>query len=223
MQGLSSSISSILPIIFGVVLFTVYEATNDRKLTTPQIYSLITLFNSFVSPIRFFLMSILNKADAKAAASRINSLFSIDSVEPLEDNKDIPLGTIQITDGEFNYEDAKYYKIFEKKELKTEDQSLKILQNINLNVVSGQFVAVVGKVGSGKSSLLLASINEMVTQKGVVTKNGKVAYIQQEAFLLNDTIKQNILFGEQEDSDWLNKVLDICQLRPDLEMLSGGL
>jgi len=97
------------------------------------------------------------------------------------------------------------------------------LSDISLNVEPGEFLAIVGKVGSGKSSILLAAMNEMVKISGEVKKNGKVAFIQQEAFLLNDTIKDNILFGEPYDEAWFNKVLDICQLRPDLETLAAGI
>lgn len=66
-------------------------------------------------------------------------------------------------------------------------------------------------------------MNEMVKIQGEVRKNGKIAFIQQEAFLLNDTIKDNILFGEPYDEAFFNQVLDICQLRPDLETLAAGI
>lgn len=65
-------------------------------------------------------------------------------------------------------------------------------------------------------------MNEMVKSQGEVKKHGKIAFIQQEAFLLNDTIKDNILFGEPFEEAWFEKVLDICQLRPDLETLAAG-
>lgn len=223
LQGLSSSISTVLPVLFGIVVFTVYDAVHEEKLSVPQIYSLITLFNAFLSPVRFFIMSLLNRADAKAAASRINSLFNVDPIEALQDDRNIAKGTVEIENGDFNWEDSKYYKIFEKKDLKKEDQSLKILEGINFKISPGEFVAIVGKVGSGKSSLLLASMNEMVKQSGSVKKNGKIGFIQQEAFLMNDTIKENILFGDKYDEEWFNKVLDICQLRPDLKDLKAGI
>ena len=65
-------------------------------------------------------------------------------------------------------------------------------------------------------------MNEMVKQQGTVKKSGKIAFIQQEAFLMNDTIKENIIFGNTFDEAWFNKVLDICQLRPDLVTLKAG-
>jgi ABC-type multidrug transport system fused ATPase/permease subunit len=118
---LSSSISTVLPVIFGITVFTVYDATHDEALTVPQIYSLITLFNAFLSPIRFFIISLLNRADARAAASRINSLFNVDPITALEDDSSLSKGAVEIENGDFNWEDPKYYKIFEKKELKKEE------------------------------------------------------------------------------------------------------
>lgn len=97
-----------------------------------------------------------------------------------------------------------------------------MLKNINIEFNSGEFSAIVGKVGSGKTSLLLALMKEMSITKGKVSKNGTFAYINQEAFLLNDSLKNNILFGKEYNQEKYEKILDICQLRPDIEMLPGG-
>lgn len=107
--------------LFGIAVFTVYDATFETKLTIAQIYSLISLFNAFITPIRFYMMALLNKADSQAAADRINLLFSVDSVDPLPDDPQLPRGSIEIANANFNWEDAKYYKIFEKKELEKKD------------------------------------------------------------------------------------------------------
>jgi len=58
--------------------------------------------------------------------------------------------------------------------------------------------------------------------KGEIFKNGKVALISQDPFLINDTLQQNILFGKQLDQTRYENVLKICQLEHDLEMLAGG-
>ena len=89
-----------------------------------------------------------------------------------------------INDGNFNWEDEKYHQIFEKKPLDQKKKDNFILEDINVHIHPGDFVAVIGKVGSGKSSLLLSLMNEMVGHKQTkIKKRGTIAYISQEAFL----------------------------------------
>lgn len=64
--------------MFGLVVFTVYDAAFSTKLTIPEIYSLINLFNSFVLLVSYYMQSRLNKADAEAAAERLNFLMCLD-------------------------------------------------------------------------------------------------------------------------------------------------
>jgi len=71
------------------------------------------------------------------------------------------------------------------------------LKNIDLDIVSGSLVAVVGTVGSGKSSLLSALLGEMERCAGSVEVNGRVAYVSQQAWIQNAKLKDNILFGSK--------------------------
>ena len=85
-----------------------------------------------------------------------------------------------------------------------------------------KFSVIIGKVGSGKSSLLNACLDEMVCNSGTIKKQGKIAYIPQEAFLLNASIKDNILFGNPYNQELYEKVLKICELEPDLKTFTAG-
>ena len=58
-------------------------------------------------------------------------------------------------------------------------------------------MAVVGTVGSGKSSLLSALLGEMVRYEGEANVRGKVAYVPQQAWMRNATLRNNILFGKK--------------------------
>ena len=98
----------------------------------------------------------------------------------------------------------------------------RVLNGIDLNVKKGEFVTIVGEVGSGKSSLLRGLLGELRVIRGRFEVNGSVAYIPQEAFLMNDTLRNNILFGKPFEENKYNKILEISQLRPDLEMLAQG-
>uniref|UniRef100_A0A673H1H8 ABC-type glutathione-S-conjugate transporter n=1 Tax=Sinocyclocheilus rhinocerous TaxID=307959 RepID=A0A673H1H8_9TELE len=91
------------------------------------------------------------------------------------------------------------------------------LRRINVKVQRGSLVAVVGHVGSGKSSLLSAMLGEMEKKSGHIT--GSVAYVPQQAWIQNATLKDNILFGRERKDSWYQKVLEACALLPDLEIL----
>eukprot|EP00079_Xenopus_tropicalis_P030763 XP_012826972.1 PREDICTED: canalicular multispecific organic anion transporter 2 isoform X2 [Xenopus tropicalis] len=97
-----------------------------------------------------------------------------------------------------------------------------ILQNINLLVPSGSLVAVVGQVGCGKSSLVSALLGEMEKEEGEVSVRGSVAYVPQQAWIQNCTLKDNILFGRAANEKNYKKVLEACALVTDLEVLPGG-
>uniref|UniRef100_A0A158PA92 ABC-type glutathione-S-conjugate transporter n=1 Tax=Angiostrongylus cantonensis TaxID=6313 RepID=A0A158PA92_ANGCA len=96
------------------------------------------------------------------------------------------------------------------------------LKDIDLNVVSGSLIAVVGKVGAGKSSLLSALLGEMEKLRGKITIHGKLAYISQLPWIQNMTVRDNILFGKPFDRRKYNEVLSACALKPDLKILPYG-
>ena len=96
------------------------------------------------------------------------------------------------------------------------------LKNINFVLKHGELCYLIGKVGSGKSSILGALLDLMNQVEGEISKNGSIAYIPQEAFMINDTIKNNILFGKKYNEGRYYRTLDICQLGPDLEILPAG-
>ena len=71
----------------------------------------------------------------------------------------------------------------------------------------GSLVAVVGTVGSGKSSLLSSLLGDMIRVKGEANIKGKMAYVPQQAWMQNATLKDNILFGKQHKEDLYQKVI----------------
>lgn len=96
------------------------------------------------------------------------------------------------------------------------------IRHINLDVGRKELIAVIGTVGSGKSSLLGALAGDMRRTTGTVTFGASRAFCPQYAWIQNATVKQNIVFGRQFDKKWYNQVVDACALRPDLEMLPSG-
>lgn len=91
------------------------------------------------------------------------------------------------------------------------------LKNINLHCRHGSLVAVVGAVGTGKSSLISSLLGEMEKITGKVNVKGSVAYVSQQAWIQNATLKDNILFGKSLDSSvcikniyFLIYILNLC-------------
>uniref|UniRef100_A0AAQ4P9D6 ABC-type glutathione-S-conjugate transporter n=1 Tax=Gasterosteus aculeatus aculeatus TaxID=481459 RepID=A0AAQ4P9D6_GASAC len=100
--------------------------------------------------------------------------------------------------------------------------STSTLNDIIIHVPRGSLVAVVGHVGSGKSSLLSAMLGETEKRSGCVTVKGSVAYVPQQAWIQNATVQDNILFGREKLKTWYHRVLEGCALLPDLEILPAG-
>uniref|UniRef100_A0A9J8B2K0 ATP-binding cassette, sub-family C (CFTR/MRP), member 3 n=1 Tax=Cyprinus carpio carpio TaxID=630221 RepID=A0A9J8B2K0_CYPCA len=96
------------------------------------------------------------------------------------------------------------------------------LDNINVMVPQGSLLAVVGHVGCGKTSLVSALLGEMEKQEGQISIRGSVAYVPQQAWIQNATLRDNILFGRPYVEQKYRCVLEACALTPDLEVLPGG-
>ena len=99
------------------------------------------------------------------------------------------------------------------------------LKNINLTIKEGEFICIIGEVGSGKSSLIQAILNNMIIQNSNNTKiivNGKISYVGQEAWIQNNTVQNNILFYQPYNAEKYQKILNLCELNQDLNSLSGG-
>ncbi|RCN46028.1 ABC transporter, ATP-binding protein [Ancylostoma caninum] len=111
---------------------------------------------------------------------------------------------LKIEDGKFTWENSEG------------DETLK---NINLSVKRGQLVAIVGKVGSGKSSLLQAILGEMNKVSGTVNVCGSIAYVPQQAWIQNLTLRDNVLFNRSYDPLFYDKVVEACALKQDLVSL----
>ncbi|KAJ1301602.1 hypothetical protein OPQ81_008850 [Rhizoctonia solani] len=96
------------------------------------------------------------------------------------------------------------------------------LKDINISLPRGQLCAIVGPVGSGKSSLLQGLIGEMRREKGSVTFGGSVGYCPQTAWIQSATVRDNIVFGREFDEARYWEAVRVACLQSDLDMLPSG-
>uniref|UniRef100_A0A8C3ILT1 Multidrug resistance-associated protein 4 n=1 Tax=Chrysemys picta bellii TaxID=8478 RepID=A0A8C3ILT1_CHRPI len=104
------------------------------------------------------------------------------------------------------------------------DKSLEIptLQQLSFTVRPGELLAVIGPVGAGKSSLLSAVLGELPKDKGLMDVRGRIAYVSQQPWVFPGTVRSNILFGREYEKEKYEKVLKVCALKKDMNLLEDG-
>lgn len=96
------------------------------------------------------------------------------------------------------------------------------LKNVSLDVRSAELVVIVGRVGAGKTSLVNAVLGEMRRLSGDVDVSGSVAYVAQSAWIFNETLRNNILFGRPYDEKRYRRALRVSALEMDIAVLPAG-
>ncbi|XP_022093403.1 LOW QUALITY PROTEIN: multidrug resistance-associated protein 4-like [Acanthaster planci] len=104
----------------------------------------------------------------------------------------------------------------------TKDMSNAVLEGISFRVEPGELLAVIGPVGCGKSSLLMALLGELPTVAGVNAVSGRVGYTAQQPWILTGSLRDNILFGSEYKPAKYRQVIRQCALTRDIELLSDG-
>ena len=109
----------------------------------------------------------------------------------------------------------------------TNDKSVKkdikpTLHNINLEIKKGSVNALVGTVGSGKTSFLMSFTGEMPKTSGSLRFEGNIAYVEQEPTIFGGTFKENVLFGKPYDAERYQQAVEACNLVNDLRLFSKG-
>ncbi|ORZ32683.1 multidrug resistance-associated protein 4-like protein [Catenaria anguillulae PL171] len=102
------------------------------------------------------------------------------------------------------------------------------LDSISQTFNQASLTAIIGPVGSGKSSLIQAILGEMPTTSSpsaihIAASHRRMAYAPQTPWILAGTILDNILFGSELDEPWLRRVLAMCSLERDLDQWPHGL
>lgn len=96
------------------------------------------------------------------------------------------------------------------------------LSSINMNIEPGHLYAIVGSVGSGKTSILHAILGELELDSGLLEVHGTLSYANQESFIFEGSVRSNILFTEDYDATRYAEVVSVCGLSKDFEIFEHG-
>lgn len=100
--------------------------------------------------------------------------------------------------------------------------SQQVLKQLTTTIKPGELCAIIGPVGSGKSSILNAILSELTIDSGTLQVNGTVSYASQEPWLFVGSVRSNILFGLPYDKQKYRKVVYACSLTTDFQQFPYG-
>ncbi|XP_057681546.1 ATP-binding cassette sub-family C member 3 isoform X2 [Corythoichthys intestinalis] len=197
------------PFLVALTTFAVYVTVDENNiLDAEKAFVSLSLFNILRFPLNMLPQVISSLVQTSVSLKRIQSFLSHDELDPNSvDRKNTASDfSVTVVNGKFTW--AK------------EDPP--VLHNINVLVPQGSLLAIVGHVGCGKSSLISSLLGEMEKLEGDVSIRGSVAYVPQQAWIQNATLRDNILFGKTYNEQKYHCVLEACALTPDLQVLPGG-
>jgi ATP-binding cassette subfamily C (CFTR/MRP) protein 1 len=194
--------------LLNLVCFVMYVLQGH----TPDVsttFVVLALTNCCKMPFSIFANSSVALAEAITSTRRLSDFLISGEIEE-QPTQTLTAGdepVVAIQDADFQW-DA--------------DAPAPTLSNISLTLQPGTLTVVVGSVGSGKSSLVNAILGEMQQVRGSRVVRGDIAYASQQAWIQNQSVRDNVLFGEPYDAEHYQRVVKACQLLPDFDMLELG-
>lgn len=205
---------NIVPFFVSCSTFAAFVYTEDRPLTTDLVFPALTLFGLLSFPLAVVPLVLNSYIEASVSIDRLSSFLTNeelqrDCVQRLPKVKNAGDVVIKVGDNAtFLWKRKPEYKV--------------ALKNVNFQVRKGELNCVVGRVGSGKSALIQSILGDLFRVKGFATVHGTIAFVSQVAWIMNGTVKENILFGHKYDADFYDKTIKACALTIDLAVLPDG-
>lgn len=204
-----------------VTIISIYLAMNSTSINSSDIIALLMLVGSFIWPVRSLGRMIGECGKSFVAAGRIKEVLNYKS-EYENDSKNTPEITGQIS--------------FNNVSFKFDDTDQHLLSNLSFDINPGETIAIIGKTGSGKSTIAKILERFYDYQDGSITLNGnelreinkkyirtKVGLILQEPFLYTRSVYDNIAITNPEISEKeVHKVAKISAIEKDIKSFEKG-
>ncbi|KAF9361144.1 hypothetical protein BGX26_005518 [Mortierella sp. AD094] len=240
-RGFITATSGAMPILASAMSFVMYAALGN-ELKPEIVFPALGFYGIMRVPLLILPNCYTASVDAYVAIIRIQEfLLSEDGVIETNVNENTE-EAISIHDGNFIWEtlpaaspssaaesistsDSKVRATDSKssiQSLEQDQQTLPYLKNVNVKIARGSLVAVVGPVGSGKSSLLQAMVGNMTKNSGTIIRGTSISYASQTPWIQNATIRDNILFDTEFEEERYSRVIKACSLEKDLASFPGG-
>lgn len=157
-------------------------------------------------------MVVTSIVEASVAVGRLTAYLTAEEIQPHAVTVKPPVErpgeeTVLVRNGTFSWN---------RHENKT------VLKNINFSANKGELSCIVGRVGAGKSSFLQSILGDLWKTEGDVEVHGTVAYVSQSPWIMNATVRENIIFGYRYDSNFYEKTVKACALLDDFAQLPDG-
>ncbi|KAI0283629.1 ABC transporter [Russula aff. rugulosa BPL654] len=237
-RGANMAVAMSVPTIISIATFVLYAGTG-HQLTPSVVFSSLTWFQQLRTAILFLPLSFSSIVDARNAIGRLQECFTAELIsETFEQDPKLKYA-LEVENANFVWDSpppdeskeqngmkedrrrtSKPEPTSEPKEVK--EETLFDLKQIDFNVPRGQLLAIVGAVGSGKTSLLQGLVGDMRKTEGFVRFGGSLAYCSQIAWMQNATIRENICFGRPFEAARYWKVVHDACLEADLDVLPNG-
>ncbi|KAK3682042.1 P-loop containing nucleoside triphosphate hydrolase protein [Podospora appendiculata] len=230
---LSISSTVLMPAVTFTVYAIVQQVSGGGQFGVAQAFTSYSLINIIFGPIMNLTSAWTNVMSASACLDRMQAFLL---KEKRQDYRTIasPVGKNPSATGEpaaTSDNSSEKGEIAEEPCIKVREGSFAwkpdappIVKDVDINIMPGELTLIVGPVASGKSTLLKALLGEAYMLSGSVeiTIPAEIAYCDQEAWLLNQTVKQNVLAFEEYDKGFYDEVIRACQLNEDLGHLPKG-
>ncbi|XP_028799285.1 ABC transporter C family member 12 isoform X1 [Neltuma alba] len=207
LSALNTFMLNSIPVLVTVTTFGMFTLLGG-ELTPARAFTSLSLFAVLRYPLNMLPSLLSQVVSAIVSLQRLQELLLAEE-RFLKPNPPLVPGlpAISIQNGYFSW-DAKMEK--------------PLLSDINLEIPIGSLVAIVGGTGQGKTSLVSAMIGELppIADANVIIR-GTVAYVPQISWILNATVRENILFGSKFEYERYQKAIDVTALQHDIDLLPG--